>query len=106
MGGHHTATPEALLDQCVDEIAELWEPTAFEPGVGSDDRQCLPAMPITQFQAAAASFGRRAASSLDGVRPRHFGMIAEEGMQAFILILQAVEMLGVLPTRPASCSLP
>ena len=85
---------EPVKWQSVSKASDQQGPVA-PPG----ERQALPRLSADAFRAAAEEFPEATASTVDGVHPRHLGMLCMEGLEATCALLEAVEVAGRMPPQ-------
>jgi exonuclease III len=85
------------------KFKKLWsatdEPVPFgdDGGAYDDDGILLPPLTGDMLREAALSFSHGTASSYDGIHPRHYSLVCQEGLDVLALLLMTCEELGVWP---------
>ena len=87
-----TAEPQVLLHQKTEAYAELWRPRDTPPPLTVPDRLCLERATPTQWRKAANSFSKFTSTSLDGIHPRHWGMLSDPALACLSAVVEIVKM--------------
>ena len=78
-------------------LAKAWhadtQPVELEDG----PRVALPKCSVEQLREAANSFSTVTTHSWEGLHPRHWAMVEDEGLMVTSTLFMAMEMLGMLP---------
>ena len=106
--GRVIADPLALLAAEAKTLHSAWgasyNPVSQVDFVHLAPRTLGQAFPAHRIRAASKTFSPRTATTYDGVHPRHFSLLRDEGLEAVGKLLQIIETLGGWPRQTALVS--
>ena len=96
--GRLSTRPADQLEHEAEQLESFWKARVRSPVIHVDDRAALPRAAPSEIEAAARAFPKRTChGASDGLHPRHWALIEEEGRIATAILFEAIETIGVPP---------
>ncbi len=100
-GGAFTGRPLESLQKEHARLTEVWGCSEKQDDwfqADAEEYSKLQDLTVAEFQRAARSFSRKAASTWDGFHPRHYCLLGEAQVEVVLELVALVERVGVFPT--------
>ena len=98
--GRLSTRPAEQLDYEAEQLEHFWKAHTRAPVIRVDNRDALPRASPAEIEAAACTFPERTChGASDGLHPRHWALIEDEGRTATAILFEALETLGIPPEQ-------